>query len=95
MFEGMNNNHSNNNNNIKAKDTESFIVFTSFPVTFIVILSDVLLQKCFRQPPEDLGALLMVFKKSLAEGCQLCHLFNLQRTSEFRSARGFAYGLRN
>lgn len=43
------------------------------------IRSDVLFQKCFRQPPEDLSALLMIFEKSFAESCQLCHLFDLQK----------------
>jgi len=43
------------------------------------IQSDILFQEYFRQSPEDFSALLMIFKKSFAESCQLCYLFDLQK----------------
>lgn len=45
----------------------------------VICIANVLFEKRLRQPFKYLSTLLMVFEKSLAKGCQLSDLFDLQK----------------
>lgn len=64
--------------------------FYVMQLCIVIFTANVLFEKRLRQPSKYINTLLMVLEKSLAKGCQLSDLFDLQRNDMKILVRGLS-----